>query len=85
VSSALFGLWHVLPSIGLASANAAVGAAVGGWGTLAQCALAVVATFVAGIGLSVLRRWGGHLVTPMLAHVATNSIGVLLAWWVLTG
>lgn len=85
VSSALFGLWHVLPAMGLAGANVAVGRAVGGWGTVALCALAVVATFVAGIVLCACRRAGGHLVTPMLVHLATNSVGVLLAWWVVSG
>jgi len=28
------------------------------------------------------QRWSGHLVTPMLLHAATNSLGVLIAWWV---
>jgi membrane protease YdiL (CAAX protease family) len=81
VSSALFGLWHVLPSVGMGDANAAVGAALGGWGTAAQTTLAVLSTFVAGIVLAAWRRWGGHLAAPMLAHVATNSLGVLVAWW----
>ncbi|WP_098959002.1 type II CAAX prenyl endopeptidase Rce1 family protein [Pseudonocardia sp. N23] len=81
VSSGLFGLWHVLPSMGMASANAAVASSVGGWGTVATSALAVVATAAAGVLLCVWRRWGGHLVTPILAHVATNSLGVLIAWW----
>jgi hypothetical protein len=36
VSSGLFGLWHVVPSLGLSSANAAVGAAFGGWGAPAR-------------------------------------------------
>jgi uncharacterized protein len=81
VSSGLFGLWHVLPSLGMSSANAAVGAAVGGWGQFSQVGLAVLATFAAGILLSAWRRWGGHLATPMLLHMATNSLGVLLAWW----
>ncbi|RTL65714.1 MAG: CPBP family intramembrane metalloprotease [Pseudonocardiaceae bacterium] len=84
VSSGLFGLWHVLPSIGMASANAAVASSVGGWGTVATSALAVLATFAAGVLLCVWRRWGGHLVTPFLAHIATNSLGVLIAWWVVT-
>ncbi|AEA25023.1 Abortive infection protein [Pseudonocardia dioxanivorans CB1190] len=84
VSSGLFGLWHVLPSIGMAGANAAVAASVGGWGTVATCAAAVVGTAAAGVLLSAWRRWGGHLVTPVLAHVATNSLGVLIAWWVVT-
>lgn len=82
VSSALFGLWHVLPAMGMSNANAAFGAAVGGgW---AEVAVAVGFTFLAGIWLCALRRWGGHLVTPVLAHIATNSLGVLVAWWAIT-
>ncbi|GAA4681485.1 CPBP family intramembrane metalloprotease [Pseudonocardia yuanmonensis] len=84
VASALFGLWHILPSLGLDSANAAVGATLGGWGDAGRAAFAVVATFGAGILLCALRRWGGHLVTPMLAHLATNSLGVVVAWVVVS-
>lgn len=81
-SSALFGLWHIVPSLGLSSANAAVGATLGGWGDAGRAALAVLATFGAGILLCWWRRWGGHLVSPLLAHLATNSLGVVAAWWV---
>jgi CAAX protease family protein len=84
VSSGLFGLWHVLPSAAM-SANAGVEAALGGWGLPVQAALAVLFTFGGGIVFCALRRWSGHLVTPMLAHVATNSLGVLIAWWVVSG
>jgi membrane protease YdiL (CAAX protease family) len=84
VSSGLFGLWHVLPSTAM-GANAGVEAALGGWGLAAQAALAVLFTFVGGIVFCALRRWSGHLVTPMLAHVATNSLGVLIAWWMVSG
>jgi membrane protease YdiL (CAAX protease family) len=84
VSSALFGLWHVLPSIGLSAANAGLGAAVGGFGQLTQVLLAVLAMSGAGLLQMVYRRWGGHLVTPMMAHMATNSLGIMIAWWVIT-
>ncbi len=84
VSSGLFGLWHVLPSAAM-SANAGVDAALGGWGFAAQATMAVLFTFVGGIAFCALRRWSGHLVTPMLAHVATNSLGVLIAWWMVSG
>lgn len=84
VSSALFGVWHVLPSLGLSSANAAVGATVGAWGQVAHSALAVGATFLAGVALCAWRRCSGHLAAPMLVHLATNSLGVLLAWSVTT-
>ncbi|MGI8799290.1 MAG: CPBP family glutamic-type intramembrane protease [Pseudonocardia sp.] len=83
-SSALFGLWHVLPSFGVTAANAAMGATIGGIGLLAQTVLVVLAMTGAGMLLMVYRRWGGHLVSPMIAHVATNSLGVLIAWLVIT-
>lgn len=85
VSSALFGLWHVLPSLGVSASNAAVGAAVGGWGMVAQAAIAVVSMFAAGLLMMLWRRWGGHIATPALAHLATNSLGVLIAWWMVSG
>jgi membrane protease YdiL (CAAX protease family) len=84
VSSALFGLWHVLPSLGMSTSNAAVGAAVGGWGLAGQAALAVLATAAAGLLMMLWRRWSGHLATPALCHLATNSLGVLIAWWVVS-
>lgn len=83
-SSALFGLWHVLPSFGVTAANAAMGAAIGGIGLLAQTVLIVVAMTGAGMLLMAYRRWGGHLVSPVIVHVATNSLGVLVAWLVIT-
>jgi membrane protease YdiL (CAAX protease family) len=85
VSSALFGLWHVLPSLGVSASNAAVGAAVGGWGMVAQVSLAVVSMFAAGLLMMLWRRWSGHVATPALAHLATNSLGVLIAWWLVSG
>jgi len=85
VSSVLFGLWHVLPSIGVDSSNAAMAAAFGSWGTVAQAALAAVAMTGAGLVLMLWRRWGGHLLTPALSHLATNSLGVLIAWWLVSG
>jgi uncharacterized protein len=30
------------------------------------------------------QRWSGHLVTPILLHAATNSLGALVAWWVVS-
>jgi membrane protease YdiL (CAAX protease family) len=80
VSSGLFGLWHVLPSMGMATSNAAVGQTLGTAGTVVG---AVLFTTAAGVVFRAWQRWSGHLVTPMLLHVATNSLGVLVAWWVL--
>lgn len=76
VSSGLFGLWHVLPSTAM-SANAAFGDR----SAVTRAGLAVAATSVAGVALTTGRDRSGHLAAPMLAHVATNSLGVLIAWW----
>jgi membrane protease YdiL (CAAX protease family) len=76
VSSGLFGLWHVLPSMGSADA---VSDALGSWGAPVGT---VLFTAAAGVVFRAWQRWSGHLVTPMLLHAAANSLGALLAWWV---
>jgi membrane protease YdiL (CAAX protease family) len=76
VSSGLFGLWHVLPALG---SPAAVTGALGPAGAVVGT---VLFTAAAGVVFQAGQRWSGHLVTPMLLHVATNSLGALVAWWV---
>lgn len=81
-SSLLFGLWHVLPSIGLRNANAAVGSLVGpglaGEGLAVM--LAIVGTTLAGVALCELRRRSGSLLPPLAVHWALNALGLLFAW-----
>jgi len=77
VSSGLFGLWHVLPAMG--SGNAVFDALGSSAGAVAGT---VAFTAAAGVVFRAGQRWSGHLVTPMLLHAATNSLGALLAWWV---
>jgi len=81
VSSVLFGLWHVLPSLSLATDNRAVGSTVGK-GTSAQ-AIAVLATVLftglAGVVFCELRRRSGSLLASIGLHWATNGLGVLAA------
>jgi membrane protease YdiL (CAAX protease family) len=79
VSSGLFGLWHVLPAMG--SGNAVSGA-LGSSGAVVGT---VLFTTAAGVVFRAWQRWSGHLVTPMLLHAATNSLGALIAWWVSRG
>jgi uncharacterized protein len=81
VSSILFGAWHILPSLGLASANPAVGGLTGG-GTNAQLLAvlgAVAFTTVAGVVLGELRRRSGSLLASAGLHWAVNGVGVLVA------
>ena len=74
-NSALFGLWHIVPTLGTARANGIVGA-----GRVGLVIGSVVVTFVGGVVFCVLRRRGGHLLAPALLHLAINDTGYLLAW-----
>jgi membrane protease YdiL (CAAX protease family) len=81
VSSALFGLWHVLPSLGLAADNQAIGNTVGK-GTSGE-AISVLGTVLftglAGVAFCELRRRSGSLLASAGLHWATNGLGVLAA------
>jgi membrane protease YdiL (CAAX protease family) len=81
LSSALFGLWHIVPSLGLNTDNAAAGQVFGGGSTgqTAVIAAVVVFTALAGVLLCELRRRSGSLLASAGLHWATNGLGVLLA------
>lgn len=75
-AAALFGLWHVLPTIrtldlnGLSPSAVAVGAAV-------------AATAVVGLGLSALTVTTGGLLAPAVVHAAANGGATVAAYVVL--
>jgi len=81
VSAALFGAWHILPSLGLAGANPAVGGLTGGGANAQVLAVlgAVVFTTFAGVLLGELRRRSGSLLASAGLHWAVNGVGVLVA------
>lgn len=82
VSAGLFGLWHVLPSLGLESVNPVADDTVGqlpGWVTVAG---SVLSTAVVGVWFWFLRHRSASLLAPMALHWATNGLGYLGAWWV---
>ena len=81
VSSVLFGLWHVLPSLGLAANNQALGSAVGKStsGQAVSVLGTVLFTGLAGVLFCELRRRSGSLLAPAGLHWATNALGVLAA------
>jgi membrane protease YdiL (CAAX protease family) len=83
-ASALFGLWHILPSLGLTTGNAAV-ADVLGADQLAATLLAVASMMLAGIALCGLAWLGKGIKTTMLLHWATNSLGFVAAWLIIHG
>ncbi|MFI1148082.1 lysostaphin resistance A-like protein [Streptomyces sp. NPDC020817] len=82
VSSVLFGLWHVLPSLHLATAKPAVGSVVGQSGPGAALAVlgAVLFTAAAGVLFCELRRRSGSLLAPMGLHWAVNALGYLVGF-----
>lgn len=81
VSSALFGLWHIVPSLALSGTNRALGAVVGqGSGAqLSAVTAAVLFTTVAGVVFCELRRRSGSLLASAGLHWAINGFGVLVA------
>jgi membrane protease YdiL (CAAX protease family) len=81
-ASILFGLWHILPSIGIDNANAAVGGALG-HNQVLTTTLAVLSMTIAGVAMCALAHLGKGIKTTMLLHWATNSLGFFAAWLLL--
>lgn len=88
-SSALFGLWHVLPSVSLATANRGIAETVQGVGLAGAAATAIVVlavvlfTALGGVVVGELRRRSGSVIASAGLHWATNGLGVLVgvfAW-----
>jgi uncharacterized protein len=80
LASGLFGLWHVLASLGGGTANAAIADVVGGdaAGTTLRVVVTVLFTSVAGMALCWLRLRSGSLLAPVLAHWTVNGLGVIV-------
>lgn len=82
ISSALFGLWHVLPTIGTSGGNALASGVLDQPGGLALIVVGnVAATLAAGVAFCWLRLWSGSLLAPVLAHLGTNDVSFVVAWW----
>lgn len=77
LSSAVFGVWHIPPTIVALQRNDLAPFTASGWATIGA---GVVVTGLGGVLFSVLRVRSGSLLAPMLAHLATNSLGLLAAW-----
>ncbi len=82
LSSILFGLWHVLPSIGSHEQNPALGSVVGRGrrGNIFAIALSVLTTTAAGFVFCALRLLSGSVLAPMGLHWATNGLGYAFSW-----
>lgn len=80
LSSGLFGLWHVVASLGGGAANAVIVGMVGGdaAGTVLRVIATVGFTALAGVVLCWLRLRSDSLLAPILAHWAVNALGVIV-------
>lgn len=78
-SSLAFGAWHLLPSLGITSGNAALGSVLGS-SSLASAAVGMLAACLVGAFLCLLRIRNDHIVAPWAVHTTANSVGYLLAW-----
>ena len=76
VAAAVFGSWHIRPTLGALEANDLVH---GPAATTAVVVLACLATAAAGVLFAWLRLRSGSLLAPVLLHLATNSVGLLAA------
>lgn len=76
-SSAVFGVWHVVPTWLALQANVAAASPLT---TAATIGGSVLATAGAGAAFCALRLRSGSLVAPMLAHVATNAGAAIAAY-----
>jgi len=83
-ASACFGLWHVLPSLGLTKVNPAATRIFGSGhpGVVAGVVFAVVGTGLAGLWWCWIRYRARSILATMIAHVATNSVAYTIAWFV---
>jgi membrane protease YdiL (CAAX protease family) len=83
VTSVLFGLWHILPSLPMHESHEAVQRAFGAGrrGRSIAVLTGVASTAVGGVVFAMLRLWTDSVLPPIGLHWALNGMGVAVAWW----
>jgi len=82
ITSALFGLWHIEPTLHTMSDNRLVaGASTSVGGQVLVVFGSVAVTFIAGLVFCWLRLRSRSLIAPVMAHVATNGVALAVAWF----
>lgn len=81
ISSVVFGVWHVLPSLEFHAASAMTDR-LGDHrrAQLTSVIGTVVGTGIAGVGFCLLRIWTDSLLPCIAAHAALNGVGFVLSW-----
>jgi CAAX protease family protein len=82
ITSALFGLWHIVPTLHTMRDNHAVaGLSASVAGQVLVVLGSVAVTFVAGLIFCWLRLRSRSLIAPVMAHFATNGLALAVAWF----
>jgi membrane protease YdiL (CAAX protease family) len=82
ITSALFGLWHIAPTLHTMSDNSVVrGVTANAGGRVLVVLGSIAVTFVAGLVFCWLRLRSRSLIAPVMAHVATNGLALTVAWF----
>ena len=82
ITSALFGLWHIAPTLHTMSDNhvfRGTAASAGGQVLLVLGSIAVTAS--AGLVFCWLRLRSRSLIAPVMAHAATDGLALVVAWF----
>lgn len=81
VSSLLFGLWHILPSLEFhESSEVASAMGSGRWAAVRSVVFTVIGTGAAGVGFCLLRDFSDSLLPPIVLHASLNGIGLAVSW-----
>jgi len=84
ITSVLFGLWHIEPTLHTMKDNRAVaGASASTGGQVLVVLGAIAVTFVAGLVFCWLRLRSRSLIAPVMAHAALNGLALTVAWFTL--
>lgn len=82
VTSALFGLWHIAPTLHTMSDNHIFrGASHSAGGQVLLVLGSIAVTFAAGLIFCWLRLRSRSLIAPVIAHAATNGVALTVAWF----
>jgi membrane protease YdiL (CAAX protease family) len=76
-ASAVFGLWHIVPTLELMRTN------VFGGNTVMRSAAVgagIAATAIGGLLFVALREWTGGIAGPIVVHTAANSFATVAAY-----
>ena len=80
VSSALFGLWHILPGSAALDTTSTLEAGESGAAMVSAVAGQVLITAIAGAAFCWLRLRSGHLAAPVLVHWGLNGVAYFVGW-----